>query len=146
MQVSMCSQHIPKLRPEASLYCRTETEVKKVLKDVGNYNRLFAGGISGIVLKLTAIPLYIKRKSRDLLNPDRPGLHLHELRLIAMFLGVLYSFSPFDFLHIGRRHIVDVFDHSAFVLSFIFYLVGLYLRRRRVRNVREWAGIQGRQD
>ncbi|XP_073308889.1 uncharacterized protein [Primulina huaijiensis] len=142
----MCSQHIPKLMPEASLYCRTEAEVRKVLKDVGDYNRLFVGGISGIVLKLTAIPLYIKRMFRDLLDPDRPGLHLHELRLIAMFLGIVYSFGPFDFLHIGRRHIIDVFDYSAFALSFIFYLVGLYLRRQRVRNVRELAGIQARQD
>ncbi|XP_075477416.1 uncharacterized protein LOC142518517 isoform X1 [Primulina tabacum] len=142
----MCSQHISKLMPEASLYCRTEAEVRKVLKDVGDYNRLFVGGISGIVLKLTAIPLYIKRMFRDLLNPDRPGLHLHELRLIAMFLGIVYSFGPFDFLHIGRRHIIDVFDYSAFTLSFIFYLAGLYLRRQRVRNVRELAGIQARQD
>ncbi|XP_073029663.1 uncharacterized protein [Primulina eburnea] len=109
----MCSQHIPKLMPEASLYCRTEGEIRKVLKDVGDYNRLFVGGISGIVL---------------------------------MFLGIVYSFGPFDFLHIGRRHIIDVFDYSAFTLSFIFYLAGLYLRRQRVRNVRELAGIQARQD
>ncbi|XP_073124073.1 uncharacterized protein [Henckelia pumila] len=142
----MCSQHIPKLMPEASLYCRTEAEVRKVLTDVGHYNRLFVGGISGIVLKPIAIPLYIKRMCRDLLNPDRPGLHLHEFRLIAMFLGIIYTFGPFDFLHLGHRRIIDLLDYSAFALSFIFYLVGLYLRRRRMRNVRELAGVLARED
>ncbi|XP_073124074.1 uncharacterized protein [Henckelia pumila] len=109
----MCSQHIPKLMPEASLYCRTEAEVRKVLTDVGHYNRLFVGGISGIVL---------------------------------MFLGIIYTFGPFDFLHLGHRRIIDLLDYSAFALSFIFYLVGLYLRRRRMRNVRELAGVLARED
>ncbi|KAL2477549.1 RING/U-box superfamily protein [Forsythia ovata] len=136
----MCSQHITNLTPEPSLYRQHEAEVIQVLKNVGNYNRLFVGGISGLLPKMLAAPLYIKRMFRDMLNPDRP--RLFELRMIALFLGILYSFSPFDFLRIGRWNVIDVFDYSAFALSFIFYLVGLVVQRRRVRNVRELAEIE----
>ncbi|KAG6398670.1 hypothetical protein SASPL_140137 [Salvia splendens] len=133
----MCSQRITKLIPEASLYQRRQSEISKVLRSVGDYNRLFMGGISGFVLKFLAIPLYIKRTFREMLNPDRPGIYLHEMRIIAMFLGLIYSFAPFDFLRIGRGNIIDLFDYSAFALSFILYLVGLYLRWKRERNIRE---------
>ncbi|CAA3002979.1 E3 ubiquitin-protein ligase RNF170-like isoform X2 [Olea europaea var. sylvestris] len=136
----MCSQHITKLTPEASLYCQHETEVSQVLKNVNNYNRLFVGGVSGLLLKMLAIPLYFKRLFRDMLNPERP--RLFELRMIALFLGILYSFSPFDFLRIGRWNVIDVFDYSAVALSFIFYLIGLVVQRRRLRNVRELAEIE----
>ncbi|CAI9765319.1 unnamed protein product [Fraxinus pennsylvanica] len=136
----MCSQHITKLTPEASLYSQHETEISQVLKNVNNYNRLFVGGISGLLLKMLAIPLYFKRLFRDMLNPERP--RLFELRMIALFLGILYSFSPFDFLRIGRWNVIDVFDNSAVALSFIFYLVGLVVQRRRLRNVRELADIE----
>ncbi|KAL1539182.1 RING-type E3 ubiquitin transferase [Salvia divinorum] len=133
----MCSQRITKLIPEASLYQRRQSEISKVLRSVGDYNRLFMGGISGFVLKFLAFPLYIKRTFREMLNPDRPGVYLHEMRIIAMFIGLLYSFVPFDFLRIGRGNIIDLFDYSAFALSFILYLVGLYLRWKRERNIRE---------
>ncbi|KAL2254330.1 UNVERIFIED_CONTAM: hypothetical protein Sindi_0227700 [Sesamum indicum] len=109
----MCSQLITKLMPQASLHQRREVETTKVLQNVGRYNRLFVGGISGFML---------------------------------LFLGILYSFVPFDFLRIGRRNIIDVFDYSAFALSFILYLVGLYLRRRRLRNVRELVDNQAGHD
>ncbi|KAG6396382.1 hypothetical protein SASPL_142530 [Salvia splendens] len=157
----MCSQRITKLIPEASLYQRRQSEISKVIRSVGEYNRLFMGGISGFVLKFLAFPLYIKRTFRDMLNPDRPGVYLHEMRIVAgqlasspvfvywditigetdtlsfpMFLGLIYSFSPFDFLRIGRGNIIDLFDYSAFALSFILYLVGLYLRWKRERNIR----------
>ncbi|KAG8368799.1 hypothetical protein BUALT_Bualt15G0084300 [Buddleja alternifolia] len=142
----MCSQRITKLIPEASLHNRHEVEICKILRNVGDYNRLFVGGISGLMLKFLAIPLYMKRMSREMLNPDRPGVYLHEMRMVALLLAILYSMIPFDFLQIGRRNIVDVFDYSAFALSFILYLVGLYLHRRRLRNVRELAHIQAVRD
>ncbi|XP_057812343.1 uncharacterized protein LOC131026494 [Salvia miltiorrhiza] len=133
----MCSQRITKLIPEASLYHRRQSEISKVLQNVGDYNRLFVGGVSGFMLKFLAIPLYIKRMFREMLNPDRPGVYLHEMRIIAMLLGIIYSFVPFDFLRIGRANIIDLFDYSAFALSFTLYLVGLYLRWKRERNIRE---------
>lgn len=46
----MCSQRITKLIPEGSLYHRRQAEISKVLRNVGDYNRLFVGGISGFML------------------------------------------------------------------------------------------------
>lgn len=109
---------------------------------VADYNRLFAGGISGFMLKIFAIPLSLKRMFREMLNPDRPGIYLHEMRLIAMFLGVLCSFFPFDFLRIGRHNIINMLDYCAFALSFLLYMVGLYIRWKRRRNVRELVGLE----
>ncbi|KAG5625635.1 hypothetical protein H5410_010853 [Solanum commersonii] len=89
--------------------------------------------------KVLGLPFYMKRVFNEMMNPDRPGAHLNKLRIFAMFLGLLYTFSPFDFLRIGRQNVIDVFDYSAIALSSVLYLVGLYLRRRRFRHVREMA-------
>lgn len=137
----MCLQCITKLIPEASLYHTHRAETSEVLRNVGDYNRLFVGGISGIMLKFLAIPLYVKRIFREMLNSDRPGVYLHEMRIIALLLGILFSFAPFDFLRIGRGNIINLFDYSASALSCIFYLVGLFLRWKRKRNIREMVDM-----
>ncbi|XP_009800207.1 uncharacterized protein [Nicotiana sylvestris] len=135
----MCSRKITDLTPEESLYCQQDAEVIEVLKKVRKYNRLFVGGTYGLMLKVLGLPFYMKRVFNEMLNPDRPGAHLNKLRIFAMFLGLLYTLSPFDFLRIGRQNVIDVFDYSAIALSSVFYLVGLYLRRRRFRHVRDMA-------
>nr|GMC89734.1 E3 ubiquitin-protein ligase RNF170-like [Ipomoea batatas] len=137
----MCSKKITKLTPEASLYHSREVEVIEVLGSIRKYNRLFVGGTYGFMLKVFCLPLYAKRLFCEMMNPDRPGAHLNKLRICAMFLGLLYTFCPFDFLRIGRQNVIDVFDYSAIALSFVLYLAGLYLRRRRFQNVREMAAI-----
>ncbi|KAK4739631.1 hypothetical protein R3W88_003328 [Solanum pinnatisectum] len=135
----MCSRKLTDLTPEASLYSQQDAEVIEVLKKVRKYNRLFIGGTYGLMLKVLGLPFYMKRVFNEMMNPDRPGAHLNKLRIFAMFLGLLYTFSPFDFLRIGRQNVIDVFDYSAIALSSVLYLVGLYLRRRRFRHVREMA-------
>lgn len=60
----MCSQHITMLTPEASLYHRHQAEISKVLRKVGDYNRLFVGGISGFVL-VGVMHLYIHMGSEN---------------------------------------------------------------------------------
>nr|GLL23896.1 E3 ubiquitin-protein ligase RNF170-like [Ipomoea trifida] len=116
----MCSKQITKLTPEASLYHSQEVEVTK---------------------KVIYLPLYAKRLFREMMNPDIPGVHLHKLRICAMFLGLLYTLCPFDCLRIGRQNVIDVFDYSAITFSFVLYLVGLYHRRLLFQNVREMAAI-----
>ncbi|XP_049351888.1 uncharacterized protein LOC125816338 isoform X2 [Solanum verrucosum] len=135
----MCSRKLTDLTPEASLYSQQDAEVIEVLKKVRKYNRLFIGGTYGLMLKVLGLPFYMKRVFNEMMNPDRPGAHLNKLRIFAMFLGLLYTFSPFDFLRIGRQNVIDVFDYSAIALSSVLYLVGLYLRRRRFHHVREMA-------
>lgn len=135
----MCSRKLTDLTPEASLYSQQDAEVIEVLKKVRKYNRLFVGGTYGLMLKVLGLPFYMKRVFNEMMNPDRPGAHLNKLRIFAMFIGLLYTLSPFDFLRIGRQNVIDVFDYSAIALSSVLYLVGLYLRRRRFRHVREMA-------
>ncbi|KAJ8572613.1 hypothetical protein K7X08_009124 [Anisodus acutangulus] len=135
----MCSRKLTDLTPEASLYSQQDAEVIEVLKKVRKYNCLFVGGTYGLMLKVLGLPFYMKRVFNEMMNPDRPGAHLNKLRIFAMFLGLLYTLSPFDFLRIGRQNVIDVFDYSAIALSSVLYLVGLYLRRRRFRHVREMA-------
>ncbi|KAF3628986.1 putative E3 ubiquitin-protein ligase-like isoform X3 [Capsicum annuum] len=135
----MCSKKLTDLKPEASLYSQQDAEVIEVLKKVRKYNRLFVGGTYGLMLKVLGLPFYMKRVFNEMMNPDRPGAHLNKLRIFAMFLGLLYTLSPFDFLRIGRQNVIDVFDYSAIALSSVLYFVGLYLRRRRFRHVREMA-------
>ncbi|KAL3538534.1 hypothetical protein ACH5RR_001900 [Cinchona calisaya] len=137
----MCSRKITNLTPEASLVLQQEVEVTEILKNVQKYNRLFVGGTYGFILKVFELPLFVRRMFQDMMNPDRPGAHLNKLRILAMLMGLLYTVSPFDFLHIGRQNVIDIFDYSAMGLSFILYLVGLYLRRRRFQRVREIAAI-----
>ncbi|KAL3638182.1 hypothetical protein CASFOL_018052 [Castilleja foliolosa] len=94
----MCSQLITKLTPEASFYYRNEGEISKILRSVADYKRLFLGGIYGFMLKILSTPLYIKRIFHAMLNADRPGVHLREMRMVAVLLGLLYSMIPYDFL------------------------------------------------
>ncbi|KAF7133553.1 hypothetical protein RHSIM_Rhsim09G0012900 [Rhododendron simsii] len=52
----ICSQSISKLTPEASLNLRTEDkEVVEALKKVQGYNRLFRGGVHGLILPVSVL-------------------------------------------------------------------------------------------
>ncbi|XP_065856079.1 uncharacterized protein [Euphorbia lathyris] len=94
----MCTSSITKLTPETSLYTRQEEEVTKVLENVHRYNRLFVGGALGLVQKVRESPLFIKRIFHQMMDPDRPDSYLHEMRLCAMMLSVLYAATPFNFI------------------------------------------------
>ncbi|KAL3814497.1 hypothetical protein ACJIZ3_015765 [Penstemon smallii] len=142
----MCLKLIPKLTPEISLYQRHEVEITKVLQNIDNYNRLFVEGISGVLLRIFSIPLLMKRMLLEMMDPDRPGINVQKLRCILILIGVLYTYSPIDFLHIGDRNIIRMCDYSAYAISTILYLVGLYIHFRRQRNVRELAGVQAGHD
>ncbi|KAL6515185.1 hypothetical protein OROHE_018817 [Orobanche hederae] len=64
--------------------CKCEAEISKVLRSVGDYNRLFGGGIFGFMMRFLAIPLFIKRMFLEMLNADRPGVYLREMRVVAV--------------------------------------------------------------
>ncbi|XP_057466524.1 uncharacterized protein LOC130755959 isoform X2 [Actinidia eriantha] len=127
----MCSQLITRLIPGASFDCCQDVEV---LQNVRKYNRLFVGGIYGLLLKVLALPLLIKRVFCEMMDPNAADNHLFKI-----LLGVLYSFTPFDFLPIGRRNAIDLFDNLAIALVFTLYMIGLYRRRQRRQIVRQLA-------
>lgn len=136
----MCSSPITKLTPEPTLSQQQDADIRDVLKNVRQYNCLFAGGACGFILQVLQLPLFVKRLLQAMMDPDRPVAYLSRLRLIAVFLGALYTLSPFDFLPRWRYlDAIDLFDCSAIALSFSLYFVGLYSRRRRLRHLRQLA-------
>ncbi|KAF2305817.1 hypothetical protein GH714_008246 [Hevea brasiliensis] len=138
----MCTSGITKLTPEASLHRQHEQEVTKVLDNVHRYNRLFVGGALGLVQKVRESPLFIKRIFQQMMDPDRPGSYLHEMRLFAMILSVLYAATPFNFIPTGGLGIVRLFDYAAIALVLALRLVGMYRRRRLTQRVRLLAEAQ----
>ncbi|WCJ33765.1 RING/U-box superfamily protein [Euphorbia peplus] len=138
----MCASSITKLTPEASLCSRKEEEVTKVLELVNRYNRLFVGGALGLVQKVRESPLFIKRMFHQMMDPDRPESYLHEMRLCAMMLSVLYAATPFNFIPTGGLGIVRLFDYAAIALVLVLRLVGIYRRRRLTLRVRNLAAAQ----
>ncbi|XP_071698177.1 uncharacterized protein [Rutidosis leptorrhynchoides] len=105
----MCSRPISKLTPESTLSYQQDPGIREVLRNVKQYNCLFAGGACGFIM---------------------------------VFLGALYTLSPFDFLPRWRYlDAIDLFDCSAIALSFSLYFVGLYTRRRRLRHLRQLAPV-----
>ncbi|XP_044487912.1 E3 ubiquitin-protein ligase RNF170 isoform X1 [Mangifera indica] len=137
----MCSRFIRRLTPEASLCHRQEQEVTEVLKNILRYNRLFVGGARGLLQKVLELPLLMKRIFLEMMDPDRED-YLHEMRLFAMFLSILYAATPFNFIPTGSLGIVRVFDYSAIALVVILRLIGIYRRRRLNQRVRRLAAVQ----
>ncbi|KAK9070663.1 hypothetical protein SSX86_011065 [Deinandra increscens subsp. villosa] len=152
----MCSRPITKLTPEPSLYQQQDAGVREILKNVRQYNCLFAGGACGFILQVLQLPLFVKRLLQAMMDPDRPVAYLSRLRLVAVknflnflhesfscfqvLLGAIYTLSPLDFLPRWRYlDAIDLFDYSAIAVSFGLYFIGLYSRRRRLRHLRQLA-------
>ncbi|GMP39286.1 hypothetical protein CsSME_00010181 [Camellia sinensis var. sinensis] len=132
----MCSKLITRLIPEASFDHRHDVEV---LENVRKYNRIFVGGIPGLIMKMRELPLLIKRIFREMMDPDAADNHLFKVRLFAILLGALYTVSPVDFLPTGRMDAINFFDNISIALVLILYIVGLCRRRQQLRRVRQLA-------
>ncbi|KAM7251307.1 hypothetical protein ACFE04_023190 [Oxalis oulophora] len=131
----MCSRFILNLTPESSLQGGHHLEdVSKLLKDVDRYNRLFVGGIPGLLQKIYELPLLMKRVFRQMMDPDGHD-YLSEVRLFAMMLSILYASTPFDFIPNGGMGIVRLFDYTAFAVVLSLRLVGHYRRWRLNRRL-----------
>ncbi|CAN1278420.1 E3 ubiquitin-protein ligase RNF170 [Linum perenne] len=139
----MCSSSITNLTPEASLLDLQGHEVTEVLKNVQRYNRLYIGGARGLVQKLRESPLLIKRVVMRIMDPDGPD-YIHEARLLAMIMTLIYVLCPFDFLPISRAGVSRVFDYGSIAVVLVLRLVGLYLRRRLNQRVRRMAIVAQR--
>ncbi|XP_010530880.1 PREDICTED: E3 ubiquitin-protein ligase RNF170 isoform X2 [Tarenaya hassleriana] len=134
----MCVRHITKLTPEASLQQSQEQEVKEVLAKVRRYNRLFVGGLTGLI-QVHELPTIMKKMIWSMMDPDRNNLYLHEVRLFALFMSILYTATEFDFIPTGSLGIMRVFDYGAVALVITLRLVGIFQRRRMARRVRNLA-------
>ncbi|KAA8545506.1 hypothetical protein F0562_020290 [Nyssa sinensis] len=132
----ICTSLINKLTPEASLTLRQEEEVIEVLKNVKRYNRLFVGGVYGLILKVLQLPLVIRRMFQGMMDPDRFRFNFYFMRYFALLLSILYEINNFEFIPLGHVGIRRLFDCCAVALVVILSLVGICRRqllRRRVR-------------
>ncbi|XP_058184406.1 uncharacterized protein LOC131301917 [Rhododendron vialii] len=145
----ICSQSISKLTPEASLNIRTEDkEVVEALKKVQGYNRLFRGGVHGLILRLRQLPLLSKRFYHQipcprclwrmfyigLNNPNNLLLNYVVARTVALILTLLYDCLDFHFLPGGLFGASCVFEGCTVGLVLVLAAIGLY--RRIVANRR----------
>ncbi|PWA59273.1 Zinc finger, RING/FYVE/PHD-type [Artemisia annua] len=79
----ICTRPISKLTPEASLLIMREVEVVEVLKNVQKYNRLFQGGVNGVIRKFFEVPNVFKRMLCGLMDPDRFRGNYYAMRSFA---------------------------------------------------------------
>lgn len=134
----ICARPISKLTPEASLLIMHEVEVVEVLKNVQRYNRLFQGGVSGVIQKVFEVPNAFKRMLCGLMDPDRFRGNYYAMRSFALLMSCIYNVSSFDFIPTGSLGVRRLFDLCAIALVVILCLVGICHRlvlRRRVRRL-----------
>ncbi|KAJ4967589.1 hypothetical protein NE237_019438 [Protea cynaroides] len=82
----ICRRIITVLIPcETLLQNRREPDVWEVLHDIQRYNRSFGGGSNGLIQKLRDMPFFLRRLSRELVDPQRSLPLFFKLR---MFLAV----------------------------------------------------------
>ncbi|KAH7833775.1 hypothetical protein Vadar_009616 [Vaccinium darrowii] len=141
----ICSQSISKFTPEASLNLRTEDDVVEALKKVQGYNRLFAGGVHGLILRLRQLPLFsggfhhhipqlLRMFYTGLYDPDHLLLNYVVARAMALILTLCYDYLDFDFLPGGFLGVNIIFECCTIGLVLLLGAIGLY--RRIVANRR----------
>ncbi|KAI7730558.1 hypothetical protein M8C21_006306 [Ambrosia artemisiifolia] len=134
----ICARPISKLTPEASLLMMHEVEVVEVLKSVQRYNRLFQGGINGVIRKVFEVPNVFKRMLYGLMDPDRFRGNYYAMRSFALLMSCLYNIGSFEFIPTGALGVRRLFDLCAIALVVILCLVGIchrLLLRQRVRRL-----------
>ncbi|KAI3755204.1 hypothetical protein L1987_55000 [Smallanthus sonchifolius] len=134
----ICARPISKLTPEASLLIMHEVEVVEVLKNVQRYNRLFQGGINGVIRKAFEVPNLFKRMLCGLMDPDRFRGNYYAMRSFALLMSCIYNVGSFDFIPTGTLGVRRLFDLCAIALVVILCLVGICHRlvlRQRVRQL-----------
>ncbi|XP_076947450.1 uncharacterized protein LOC143619391 [Bidens hawaiensis] len=134
----ICARPISKLTPEESLLIVQEAEVAKVLKDVQRYNRLFQGGIKGVMRKVFEVPNLFKRMLCGLMDPNRFRGNYYAMRSFALLMSCIYNIGSFDFIPTGSLGVRRLFDLCAIALVVILCLFGICHRlvlRQRVRRL-----------
>ncbi|KAJ0600115.1 hypothetical protein HanIR_Chr03g0112881 [Helianthus annuus] len=134
----ICARPISKLTPEASLNMMNEVEVVEVLKNVQRYNRLFQGGINGVIRKAFEVPNLFTRMLCGLMDPDRFRGNYYAMRSFALLMSCIYNIGSFEFIPTGTLGVRRLFDLCAIALVVILCLVGIchrLLLRQRVRRL-----------
>ncbi|KAG9156324.1 hypothetical protein Leryth_009194 [Lithospermum erythrorhizon] len=138
----ICCQKIKKLAPEASLLVQEEGEAVQALKNIQRYNRLYVGGVQGLILKAGSSPLLVKRVIQNLMDPGRFRVNYYTMRFIGLSLSSLYHTCGFHFIPAGALGVWRLFDLCAIFLVCMFFLIGIcreWILRFRARH---WRSLQ----
>ncbi|CAH9116721.1 unnamed protein product [Cuscuta epithymum] len=132
----ICTCSITQLAPEASLLFQQEKDIVDLLKGIHCYNRLYVGGMRGIVLKTPLLLRSVLWTLMDiLLDPHQLRLNYNMMRVVALLVGWIYSKCHFDFIPTGRLGIYAVLDTCAVILVIVLFYIGLYRKWIRGRRI-----------
>ncbi|KAL0357170.1 UNVERIFIED_CONTAM: hypothetical protein Scaly_1402700, partial [Sesamum calycinum] len=142
----LCSCRIVNLKPETSQLIQPPDDLVEVLKKVHQYNGLYISGLLGAFHRLLALPLFIGGIFRVLTDPDGLRCTYYIMRLLGLFLALIYERGEYEFIPTGGLGIQRTFDVGASVLVISLFFIGmgyryvLRYRARRFATVQIWDG------
>ncbi|PIM99693.1 hypothetical protein CDL12_27808 [Handroanthus impetiginosus] len=140
----LCCCRIVNLKPEISQLIQPAGDTRDVLKKVHQYNGLYISGVLGAFHRILALPLFMGRIFRFLIDPDGLRCIYYVMRVLGLLLASLYEGGEFEFMPTGALGIQRMFDTGASLLIMTFFIVGVVHRwvlRGRVRRlaaIRSW--------
>ncbi|XP_011087726.1 E3 ubiquitin-protein ligase RNF170-like [Sesamum indicum] len=142
----LCSCRIVNLKPETSQLIQPPDDIVEVLKKVHQYNGLYISGLLGAFHRLLALPLFMGRVFRVLIDPDGLRCTYYIMRLLGLFLALIYERGEYEFIPTGGLGIQRTFDVGASVLVISLFFIGmgyryvLRYRARRFAAMQTWDG------
>ncbi|KAK6156988.1 hypothetical protein DH2020_011236 [Rehmannia glutinosa] len=135
----LCCCRIVNLKPETSPLTQLPADdTIEVLKKVRQYNGLYITGVLGVFHRVLALPLFMGRIFRVLIDPDGLRCIYYGMRIIGLFLALMYEKWEFEFVPTGGLGIQRTFDMVASVLILTLFFIGVgyrYVLRGRVRRL-----------
>ncbi|KAI3445623.1 hypothetical protein Pfo_002288 [Paulownia fortunei] len=142
----LCCCRIVNLKPETSSLIRPADGIVEVLKKVHQYNGLYISGVLGAFHRMLALPLFMGRIFRVMIDPDGLRCIYYITRFLGLFLALLYERGEFEFIPTGGLGIQRMFDVGASVLILTLFFIGigyrwvLRERGRRLAAIQTWDG------
>ncbi|KAG8368801.1 hypothetical protein BUALT_Bualt15G0084500 [Buddleja alternifolia] len=124
----LCCCRIVNLKPETSQLIQSPNDIVEVLKKVEKYNSLYISGVLGAVNRVVALPLFMGTMFRALIDPDGLRCIYYVMRLLGLFLALVYERGEFEFVPTGGLGIQRMFDMCASLLVLTLFLVGIGYR------------------
>ncbi|KAK6136513.1 hypothetical protein DH2020_029749 [Rehmannia glutinosa] len=135
----LCCCRIVNLKPETSPLTQLPADdTVEVLKKVRQYNGLYITGVLGVFHRVLALPLFMGRIFRVLIDPNGLRCIYYGMRIIGLFLALMYEKWEFEFVPTGGLGIQRTFDMVASVLILTLFFIGVgyrYVLRGRVRRL-----------
>ncbi|KAL0384588.1 UNVERIFIED_CONTAM: ATP-dependent DNA helicase Q-like 4A [Sesamum radiatum] len=133
----LCSCRIVNLKPETSQLIQPSDDIVEVLRKVHQYNGLHISGLLGAFHRLLALPLFMGRVFRVLIDPDGLRCTYYVMRLLGAYISMTFSDSVVSCMpHLSIRGDAD----ARFPFLSLAVVSGLDLRKRGIRvHTNRWS-------